>query len=71
MSEWVDFFVVFCQKIFFDQMIFYLILPWKSGRGVIIGLVFCFQPVLSVFVRALGWKHKDGHLGTEEDGSME
>ena len=59
------------KKYFFDQMIHYLTLPRKCGRGVIIGLVVWFQTLFSAFVRALGWKHEDGHLGTGEDGSME
>ena len=33
-------------------------------------LVVCSQITVS-FVRALGWEHEEGHVGTGEDGSME
>ena len=40
-------FLVFCfqtiMNFFVDQMILFLTLSWKSGRGVIICLVVCFQ----------------------------
>ena len=58
------------KALFFDKNVYYLTLPMKSGRGAIIDLVVCFQTLFSVFVRALGWKHQDGNLGTGEDGSI-
>ena len=48
MAEWGNFFwLSFVKKLFFDQMIYHLTMPWMSGRGVIKKSFFWSDDLLS------------------------
>ncbi len=53
-------------------MVLFLTLAWKheeEGSDYLFGNL--FLDFFSDFIRALGWEHEDGYMGTGDDGSQE